>query len=52
MKITSDSAQLEPANFRKVSSWAFFIDLAIYLPVMFLIREVYLSFWHRELLWE
>lgn len=41
MKVTSDRVQPEPATLRKVSSGAFFIDLALYLSVMFLIREVY-----------
>ena len=54
MKVTSDSAEPEPANFRKVSSWAFLVDLALYLPVMFLIREIYfqsLGFMVNGLFW-
>ena len=54
MNVTSDSAQPEPASFRKVSSRAFFVDLALYLPVMFLIREVYfqsLGFMVNGLFW-
>ena len=30
-----------PASHRKVSSRAFLFDLVLYLPVMFLIREIY-----------
>ena len=49
-----DSAQPEPASFRKVSSRAFLVDLALYLPVMFLIREIYfqnLGFMVNGLFW-
>ena len=54
MKVTNDSAQPDPVSVRKVSSWAFLVDLAIYLPVMFLIREIYfqsLGFLANGLFW-
>ena len=54
MKVTSNRAQSEPTSFRKVSSRAFFVDLALYLSVMFLIREVYfqsLGFMVNALFW-
>ena len=41
MKVPSDSAQPEPVSFRQVGSRAFLVDLALYLPVMFLVREIY-----------
>ncbi len=54
MKVNSNRFQPEPGSFRKVSSWAFLFDLALYLPVMFLIREVYfqsLGFMANGLFW-
>ncbi|MBT3321004.1 MAG: CPBP family intramembrane metalloprotease [Anaerolineae bacterium] len=54
MKATSDSVKPEPASSRKVSPGAFFVDLALYLSVMFLIREVYfesLGFLANGLFW-
>jgi CAAX protease family protein len=41
MQITSGISPPEPAHNRRVGAQAFLIDLAIYLPVMFLIREIY-----------
>ena len=38
---TTDRTQPESASLCKISSMAFFVDLALYLSVMFLIREVY-----------
>ncbi|NQU49741.1 MAG: CPBP family intramembrane metalloprotease [Planctomycetes bacterium] len=41
MKVINERAQSESGRPRQVRSRAFFVDLAIYLPVIFLIREVY-----------
>ena len=38
---TTDRTQPESASEYEISSLAFFVDLALYLSVMFLIREVY-----------
>lgn len=54
MKVISDRVQSESGRSRKVSAGAFFVDLAIYLPVVFLIREVYfpsLGFMANGLFW-
>jgi len=54
MKVKTDRAESEPASFCKVSSWSFFVDLALYLSVMFLIRQVYfqsLGFMLNGLFW-
>ena len=54
MKGIHERAQSGPAISRKVSSGAFFIDLAIYLPIIFLVREVYfqsLGFLANGLFW-
>ena len=54
MKGIHERAPSQPAISRMVSSGAFFIDLAIYLPVIFLIREVYfqsLGFLANGLFW-
>ena len=41
MNVTSDNAPRESTSSRKVASRAFLVDLALYLPVMFLVREIY-----------
>ena len=54
MKVTASGLQSEPGSSGKVSSWAFFVDIAIYLSVVFLIREVYfqsLGFMVNGLFW-
>ncbi len=54
MKVISDRAESEPANPRNTGPMAFFVDLALYLTVMFLIREVYfqsLGFMVNGLFW-
>jgi len=51
---TTDRAESEPIASNKTSSRAFFIDLALYLSAMFLIREVYfpsLGFIANGLFW-
>jgi hypothetical protein len=54
MKGVHKEAQSEYATSRKVSSGAFFVDLAIYLSAIFLVREVYfqsLGFLANGLFW-
>ena len=54
MKGSHERAQSESANSRKGGSGAFLIDLAIYLPAIFLVREVYfqsLGFLVNGLFW-
>lgn len=54
MTVTDEQAQSKPATSRNVSSRKFFVDLAIYLPVVFLIGEVYfqsLGFMGNGLFW-
>jgi hypothetical protein len=46
--------QMDPPRSREASSGAFFVDLVLYLPLMFLIREVYfpsLGFIFNGLFW-
>jgi len=54
MTVTEEKLQSESAGSRSIRSRAFFVDLAIYLPVVFLIREVYfqnLGFMANGLFW-
>ncbi len=54
MKDTHIRTQPEPANSRKSGPGAFFMDLAIYLSVIFLVREIYfesLNFLVNGLFW-
>ena len=54
MIVTIGKSQTEPASSGIVSPWAWFVDIALYLSVAFLIREVYfqsLGFMANGLFW-